>query len=57
LVNFVSTTVLLQDDGKMKQVRWTTPVSDYKEFEGRRFNIAKTVWNYPEGDFTYGKLN
>lgn len=58
LVNFVSDDrSALQDDGKMKQVRWTTPVSDYKEFEGRKIpTYGKTVWNYPEGDFTYGKF-
>jgi hypothetical protein len=45
----------LQDDGTMKQVRWETPVSDYREFEGRKISTyGKTIWNYPEGDFTYG---
>ena len=45
----------LQDDGTMKQIRWTTPVSNYKDFEGRRIPTnGKTIWNYPEGDFTYG---
>lgn len=44
-----------QDDGTMKQFRWTTPVSNYKEFEGRKIPTAgKTIWHYPEGDFTYG---
>ena len=48
----------LQDDGTMKQIRWTTPVSNYKDFEGRRIPTnGKTIWNYPEGDFTYGLLN
>lgn len=56
LVNFVSDDrFALQDDGTMKRVRWTTPVSRYKEFEGRKIPTAgKTIWNYPEGDFTYG---
>lgn len=45
----------LQDDGTMKEVRWTTPVSEYKEFDGIRVPTAgKTIWHYPEGDFIYG---
>ena len=45
----------LQDDGTVKNFRWTTPVSDYKEFEGRKVpTVGKTIWHYPEGDFTYG---
>jgi hypothetical protein len=56
LINFVSNDrYALQDDGTMKQVQWTTPVSDYKELEGRKIPFSgKTIWNYPEGDFTYG---
>jgi hypothetical protein len=56
LVNFVSDDrSALQDDGTMKQVRWTTPVSDYKKFDDRMIpTIGKTIWHYPEGDFTYG---
>jgi len=59
LINFVSDDrSALQDDGSMKQMRWTTPVSNYKEFEGRRIpTCGKTIWNYPEGDFTYGVFN
>ena len=56
LINFVSDDrSALQDDGSMKQVRWSTPVSDYKEFEGRKIpTFGKTIWHYSEGDFTYG---
>ena len=56
LINFVSDDrSALQDDGTMKQVRWTTPISDYKDFGGRKIPTkGKTIWNYPEGDFTYG---
>jgi hypothetical protein len=59
LVNFVSDDrAALQDDGTMKQVRWTTPISQYKEFEGRKIpTIGETIWNYPEGDFTYGRFS
>jgi hypothetical protein len=56
LINFISDDrSALQDDGTMKQVRWSTPVSEYKEFDGRKFpTVGKTIWHYPEGDFTYG---
>ena len=56
LINFVSyDRPALQDDGTMKQVRWTTPVADYQELEGRMVpTFGKTIWHYPEGDFTYG---
>lgn len=56
LINFVSDDrYALQDDGTMKQVRWTTTISDYKEIEGRMIpTYGKAIWNYPEGDFTYG---
>ncbi len=54
--NFVSDDrYALQDDGSMRQVRWSTPVWDYQEFEGRNIpTLGKTIWHYPEGDFTYG---
>ncbi len=56
LINFISEDrYALQDDGTMKRARWSTPVKDYKEFDGRRIpTYGETIWNYPEGDFTYG---
>jgi len=59
LINFISDDrSALQDDGTMKQVRWSTPVSNYKEIDGRMIpNYGEVIWNYPEGDFTYGVFN
>jgi hypothetical protein len=56
LINFMSDDrSALQDDGTVKKFRWTTPVSNYKEFNGRKIpTVGRTIWNYPEGDFTYG---
>jgi hypothetical protein len=56
LINFVSDDrSALQDDGTLKKARWSTPVSDYKEIDGRRIpTYGETIWNYPEGDFIYG---
>jgi hypothetical protein len=56
LINFVSDDrSALKDDGNLRKARWSTPVSDYKEIDGRRIpTYGETIWNYPEGDFTYG---
>lgn len=56
LVNFVSDDrSALQEDGTLRRARWSTPISDYKELDGRRIpTYGETIWNYPEGDFTYG---
>ena len=58
LINFVSDDrSALQDDGTIKLARWSTPVGNYKEIDGRRIpTYGETIWNYPEGDFTYGKF-
>jgi hypothetical protein len=58
LINFISEDrFALQNNGEMKQCRWTTPVSKYEDFEGRKIpTFGKAVWNYPEGDFTYGEF-
>lgn len=56
LINFISDDrSALQKDGTMKKVRWSTPVSDYREIDGRKIPAkGKTIWHYPEGNFTYG---
>jgi len=59
LINFMSDDrSALQDDGTVKKFRWTTPVSNYQEFDGRKIPTqGKTIWHYPEGEFTYGVFN
>jgi hypothetical protein len=56
LVNFVSDDRgALQDDGTLRKVPWSTPISEYKEFDGRRVpTYGETIYHYPEGPFTYG---
>jgi hypothetical protein len=56
LINFVSEDrAALQDDGTLRRARWSTPVRDYKECDGRKVpTYGETIWNYPEGDFIYG---
>lgn len=56
LINFISDDrSALQPDGTMKVVRWSTPVGDYRKFDERWIpTYGKTIWHYPEGEFTYG---
>lgn len=58
LVQFVSDDrSALQDDGSLRKARWTTPIRDYKEYNGIKVpTYGEAIWNYPEGDFTYGKF-
>ncbi|MBN8706414.1 MAG: hypothetical protein J0L62_11115 [Bacteroidetes bacterium] len=58
LISFVSDDrSALQDDGSLKKARWTTPVGNYKDIDGRKIpTYGEAIWNYPEGDFTYGKF-
>ena len=58
LINFVSDDrSALQDDGTLRQARWSTPVRDYREVNGRMVpTYGETIWHYPEGDFVYGKF-
>jgi hypothetical protein len=55
LINFIS------DDryaiGDMKKYRFSTPVSEYGSLNGRNvLQSASTIWQYPEGEFVYGKF-
>ena len=59
LINFVSDDrSALPDDGTLRKARWSTPVRDYRDFDGRKIpTYGEAIWNYPEGDFTYGIFN
>ena len=55
LINFIS------DDryaiGDMKQYRFSTPVKEYVQIDGRNiWKYGETVWHYPDGEFVYGKF-
>jgi hypothetical protein len=56
LVNFVSDDrAALLDDGTLARYRWSTPLSDYRELDGRRVATrGSAIYAYPAGDFTYG---
>jgi hypothetical protein len=45
------------NDAKGRPLPWSTPLSDYGEFEGVRVPIAgEAVWRYESGDFSYIRL-
>jgi len=47
----------LQDDGRFKYVRWSTPMRAYREFDGQRVATeGEAIWHYQEGDFVYGRM-
>ena len=55
LINFIS------DDryaiGVMKQYRFSTPVREYTQINGRNiWKYGETIWHYPDGEFVYGKF-
>jgi hypothetical protein len=55
LVNFRSED--RYDVDKMERFPFTTPVKDYREFNGMRLpSYGEAVWHYPEGEFAYGKF-
>jgi hypothetical protein len=58
LVNFHSADRSeLQSDGTLKVLPWSTPLSDYREFQGRRAPAkGEAVYDREDGPFTYGQF-
>lgn len=58
LVNFVSDDRFAAgDDGSMRRVPWSTPLGKYRMIGAQRLaGEAKTIYQYPEGYFTYGRF-
>jgi hypothetical protein len=58
LTNFISDDRFQSGDGKTYVPhRWSTPIEDYREFDGRRVGAyGEAVWHMPEGDFTYARF-
>ncbi len=58
LVNFISDDrYAVTENNTMKQFRWSTPLKDYKEYNGYRLaGNADVIYSYPEGDFCYGNF-
>ncbi len=58
LVNFISDDRYRTIDGKAyEQLRWSTPVSDWREFDGRKLPAkGKAIWTLPQGEFAYAEF-
>ena len=58
LTDFISNDRFLSSDGKTYlSYPWSTPVSGYRDLDGRRIaSNAEVVWHTPEGEFVYGKF-
>ncbi len=58
LVHFISDDRSRTLDGKTyEQPRWSTPVSDWREFEGRKLPVkGEAFWTLPRGEFAYGRF-
>jgi hypothetical protein len=55
LINFTSDDRYAISD--MKQYRFSTPVKEYGQINGRSiWKYGETIWHYPDGEFVYGKF-
>jgi hypothetical protein len=59
LINFLSNDRFLSSDGKTYlNYPWSTPVSNYKDFDGRKVAAyGEAIWHTPQGEFPYAKFN
>ncbi|HTY58187.1 MAG TPA: DUF6544 family protein [Bacteroidota bacterium] len=59
LTNFISGDRYLSSDGKTyESYPWSTPVSDYREFDGRKVAwYGEAAWLMPKGEFTYARFH
>jgi len=58
LINFMSDDrYATTENKKMKQLRWSTPLKDYKAIKGHHLaGYADAVYSYPERDLCYGNF-
>ena len=58
LINFLSNDRFETTDGKIyNNFPWSTPISEYKNFDGFRLaSKADVIYHKPAGDFCYGKF-
>jgi len=59
LVDFSSDDRSMSADGvTYENYRWTTPLRDYKDFDGRKVATkADLIWHMPNGKYVYGKFH
>lgn len=58
LVDFVSEDRgMLEKDGTLRILRWSTPLGNYRDFGGWRLaSEGEAIWHLPQGPFRYGYL-
>lgn len=58
LVDFISDDRgMLEKDGTLRLLRWTTPMGAYRDIGGWRLATeGEAIWHLPEGPFTYGRM-
>lgn len=58
LTSFVSDDRFQTADGKTyRSFRWSTPVRDYRDFDGRKLATrGEASWRMPEGELVYGRF-
>lgn len=58
LVNFISDDrYAFKGKNRMEKFTWQTPLRNYKEMNGAKISTeAELIYEYPEGDFCYGKF-
>ena len=59
LVDFSSDDRFMSADGiTYKNFRWTTPVRNYREIDGRNIaSRAELIWHMPAGEYIYGEFD
>jgi hypothetical protein len=59
LINFISEDRYYSPTGTTYQkFSWSTPVNEYKVYKGIRISSGgEAVWSFPEGDYSYGRIN
>lgn len=58
LINFISDDrYAAADNNSMKQLRWSTPMKEYKVFnEYKLAGYAEAIYSYPDGNLCYGNF-
>jgi Family of unknown function (DUF6544) len=58
LINFVSDHRYMNVKGNtLENFRWSTPVKDYKEFNGQKLaSSLEAIWHMPQGEYVYAQF-
>lgn len=57
LINFISEDRYAMTDEGLKKFTFSTPIKGYEPIAGYNlFSYAEAIWDYPDGEFVYGKF-